>query len=249
VSDTSPEMEKAYRAMLMARSGAARMKMGDSMYATARALVIASVLDREASTSPAALRQAVFMRFYAHEFHAVTREGILARLAAPDDGAVRPLRKRVPVDWDDLERGLTWRSDETLSVLDLRKGKVRHCRRSRAADEVENVELSEDEVDTGEAEGYFVRIEPLESSVEYGWMAEFAASATESRLRDRLEVALAGRGAFRRFRDVLAQYPGERERWFAFRDKRVREAVTDWLAEHGIEPITMPPSVRGVHRS
>lgn len=144
--------------------------------------------------------------------------------------------KRVPVNWDDLEIALTWCSDETVSVLDLRTGEVRHCRLSRFADDVEDFELSEDEADTGEPEGYLMRIEPLESSVEYGWMAEFAASVTESHLRDRLEVALDGRGAFRRFKDVLAQYPAKRERWFRFRDERVRGAMHKWLEEHGIEP-------------
>lgn len=241
MSDTSPEMEEKYRAMVMARSAEARLKMGDSLYATARALVIASILERDPSASPATLRQAVFMRFYGHEFDAATRERILARLAFPDDGEARPLRKRVPVDWDDLELALMWRSDETLSVLDLRTGEVRRCRLSRFADEVEDYELSEDEVDTGEAEGYLVRIEPLESSVEYGWMAEFAASVTDSRLRDRLEVALDGRGAFRRFKDVLAQHPAERERWFGFRDARVRVVMREWLEDHDIEPTTAPP--------
>jgi hypothetical protein len=249
VRDTSPEMEERYLSMVMARSAEARLKMGDSMYATARALVIASILEHDPSASPAALRQAVFMRFYGHEFDAATRERILARLASADDGGARPLRKRVPVEWDAIELALTWHSDETLCVLDLRTGEVRHCRLSRFAGEVEDFELSEDEVDSGEAEGYFMRIEPLESSVEYGWMAEFAASVRDSRLRDRLEVALDGRGAFRRFKDMLAQYPAERERWFGFRDERVREAMRDWLAEHDIEPTTMPTPERGVPRS
>ena len=98
--DTSPEMEEKYRAMLMARSGEERLKMGNSMYATARALVIASILERDASISPAALRQAVFMRFYGHEFDAATRERILTWLAEPqsaDDAERQPREKRVPV--------------------------------------------------------------------------------------------------------------------------------------------------------
>ena len=82
--DTSPEMEERYRAMLMARSREERLKMGDSMYATARALVIASITERDPSISPAALRQAVFLRFYGHEFDAATRERILRRLAEPE---------------------------------------------------------------------------------------------------------------------------------------------------------------------
>jgi hypothetical protein len=229
--------------MLMARSGEARLRMGDSMYATARALVIASILEHDPSASPAALRQAVFTRFYGHELDAPTCERILARLAdgpaAGDPG--QPQRGRqAPVDWDDLELALTWHDDELLSVLDLRTGNVRHGQRYGFADEAEDFELSEAEVDAGESEGYLVRIEPLASSVEWGWMAAFAESVRDARLRALLDVALGGRGAFRRFKDVLARHPAERERWFRFRDERLRAAVREWLAEHGIQPTTKP---------
>ena len=49
-------------------------------------------------------------------------------------------------------------------------------------------------------------------------------------------MALDGRGAFRRFKDVLADYPAERERWFGFRDECLRQAMDEWLADHDIEP-------------
>ena len=94
--DTSPEIEERYRAMLMARSGERRLEMGDSMYATARALVIASILERDPSASPSALRQALFLRFYGHEFDAAARGRILARLTdlhpAAGAGAAAPPR-------------------------------------------------------------------------------------------------------------------------------------------------------------
>jgi hypothetical protein len=36
-------------------------------------------------------------------------------------------------------------------------------------------------------------------------------------------------------KDVLAGYPAERERWFAFKAARVRQRVLAWLADEGIE--------------
>ena len=51
-----------------------------------------------------------------------------------------------------------------------------------------------------------------------------------------LELAIRGRGAFRRFKDVLAAYPRERERWFAFHDARLRELVLRWLESHSDAP-------------
>ena len=156
----------------------------------------------------------------------------------------QPRRRRVPVNWNDLEMALTWRSDELEYFLDLRSGEVRQCWPRAFADDGEDFERSEDEADARLAEGSLVRIEPLEASVEYGWMTEFTASVTHTRLRDRLEVALDGRGAFRRFKDVLAEYPAARERWFRFHDEGVRKAMREWLEDHDIEPTTARPERR-----
>jgi hypothetical protein len=68
--------------MLLERSGEERLKMAGSMYATARALVVASILEADPTASPAALRQALFLRFYGHEFDEPTRARILSRLRA-----------------------------------------------------------------------------------------------------------------------------------------------------------------------
>ena len=75
-------------------------------------------------------------------------------------------------------------------------------------------------------------------------MVQFAGSVEDSRLRELLEVALDGRGAFRRFKDVLARWPKERERWYAFRDECARNAMLEWLEAHEIEPTTAPPRRR-----
>ena len=80
MTDTSREVMERYRAMLLARSGEERLKMGFSMNATARALIRASVLAKDPQASPAKLRCAVFLRLYGNEFDAEVRERILVRL-------------------------------------------------------------------------------------------------------------------------------------------------------------------------
>jgi len=57
-----------------------------------------------------------------------------------------------------------------------------------------------------------------------------------------LDLALDGRGAFRRFKAVLSDYPVERERWFAFRQERLDQEIKEWLAENDIEPTTWLPT-------
>ena len=84
MNDTPSEIERKYLEMLMERSGEERLKMGCSMHATAQALVRASVLEKDPLASPAAVRQALFLRFYGHEFDAETREKILLALEKVD---------------------------------------------------------------------------------------------------------------------------------------------------------------------
>ncbi len=54
--------------------------MGCSMHATAQALVRASVLEEDPQASPAAIRRALFLRFYGTDFDAEARRRIIAAL-------------------------------------------------------------------------------------------------------------------------------------------------------------------------
>jgi hypothetical protein len=145
--------------------------------------------------------------------------------------------RTVAIDWDGLETALTWRLDEGGHYLDVQTGEVTVW--MGRDDDV----VSEDDIDTGLADGRLIAIEPLPSSVEYGWMEAFAGTIRDSHLRGQLESGLTGRGVFRRFKDVLAGWPKERERWFAFRGERVREAAREWLEENGfcVRETAAPP--------
>jgi len=226
-----------YRAMLLERAPEERLKMGCSMGATARVLVRASVLAQDPHASPAAVRRALFLRFYSHEFSAVEQERILVRLGQ-DEPRPAGSTKRVPVNWDDLEMALTSSHVEWTCYLDLETGEVRMVPMDPLDDDDDGI--SEGEIDARLDAGRLIHVEPLGSEVEYRWMEEYTATVRDAALRGRLEVALAGRGAFRRFKNVLLYFPAERERWFAFRDERLHAAAREWLGELGIEPTTAP---------
>ena len=83
----------------------------------------------------------------------------------------------------------------------------------------------------------FLPLPGADSRAGYEDMEAFIETVASLRLQERLWGAIRGRGAFRRFKDVLAGQPAERERWFAFRDGRVRQRALAWLAEEGIEPV------------
>jgi hypothetical protein len=49
-------------------------------------------------------------------------------------------------------------------------------------------------------------------------MEDFIETIEDTRLGE-LEVAIAGRGPSAGYKDVLARFPEERERWFRFKDE------------------------------
>ena len=240
MTDTPSEVVERYRAMLLARSPEERLKMGCSMGATARALARASVLAQDPHASPGAVRRALFLRFYGHEFDDVQRERIATSLERHETAPGSP--RRVPVNCDALETALTANEGEWTCYLDVRTGEVQMVPLDRVDDDDDA--LSEDEIDAGLDARWLIRVEPLGSRVEYAWMEEFTGTVGDARLRDRLEAALDDRGAFRRFKNVLLDDSAERARWFRFRDERLHAAARRWLGEHDLEAATAPPGRR-----
>lgn len=82
----------------------------------------------------------------------------------------------------------------------------------------------------------YLEIPQTESWVAYQDMESFIETVTPERLRLQLEAAIQGRGAFRRFKDVLAAHLSERERWFKFEDECIRHRAENWLFAENIEP-------------
>jgi hypothetical protein len=79
----------------------------------------------------------------------------------------------------------------------------------------------------------------VEAGSREGWwdMSEFAETIDDLALADRLQRAIHGRRAFRRFRDELAEHPDELTRFHLFADERQRGRARRWLAEHGLRSV------------
>jgi hypothetical protein len=83
----------------------------------------------------------------------------------------------------------------------------------------------------------FIAIPPEGSPEGYRDMEAFIATVRSRRLQERLEDAIRRRGAFRHFKDVLLDYPAERERWFQFKRERQHIRILDWLEANEITPL------------
>jgi hypothetical protein len=151
---------------------------------------------------------------------------------------VVPFRRRpVAVDWSGLEGAFTFASDEASHYFDMTTGEV-HLVQSRLMVGEGDDGPWEADVEGRCAAGEWVHVEPLPSSVEFQWMADFIESVDAGELADQLRRALGGKRPFARFKSVLARHPDVDTRFHAYRDDRVWEAMRAWIEDHGIQPRT-----------
>ena len=69
---------------------------------------------------------------------------------------------------------------------------------------------------------------------EYSIMERFIWSLPEGSIQDRLENAIRGRGAFRRFKDSIYRLDIEQD-WYDFRENAYREIAVEWCEDHGFQ--------------
>ncbi len=159
-------------------------------------------------------------------------------------------KRKLPIDWSELLLAWETASPEINYYLDLETGEVVMVtgEAEHYLDEVLDEPLEdwmEEMLQQARQveEGYgtrYVSVPKADSREGYRDMEDFIATVRDQRLQERLERAIAGRGAFRRFKDVLAEYPDERARWFAFKERRNQERALEWLESIGVEPLNPP---------
>ncbi|MEU6974048.1 UPF0158 family protein [Kitasatospora aureofaciens] len=74
----------------------------------------------------------------------------------------------------------------------------------------------------------------------YRDMELFITTIGDADFADRLGIAISGRGAFRRFKDVLARREDELRRFHLFVEERQRGRARAWLAGNGYRPVARP---------
>jgi nicotinamidase-related amidase len=140
-------------------------------------------------------------------------------------------RIEIELDWEAAAVAVENQLPNTRSYLDLDTGSVHtinndeHLERSRI-------------VHSGRR---LLPVQPRPSRDGYRTMQSFIEKIDDNWLRDRLQSALIGKGAFRRFKDLLLDYPDIRQKWFAYKDAAVYEYIRSWLETNRITPRNEPP--------
>lgn len=141
-----------------------------------------------------------------------------------------PMRD-IPIDWEALEDAFENNAPEVHSYLHLVTGDV-----LRVVDGVADPQMHARIA----ADPNYLRIDPVSSREQYRWMERYIPMVDHPELQAKLAQAIDGKGAFRRFKDVLMAYASERERWFAFRSERLRIFMEAWLSAHALNPVARP---------
>jgi len=82
MNDTNPAIEEMFRNMMMAKSGAERLRMGFGMYAMSRKMVIASILQDNPEISEKELKVSLFNRFYGTDLSPATIRKFIEKITA-----------------------------------------------------------------------------------------------------------------------------------------------------------------------
>jgi hypothetical protein len=140
----------------------------------------------------------------------------------------------ITVNWSDLEIAFERNSPDQESFLDLENGDLLSIVDGEPDAPARRAKVASNPT-------RYLRIDPASSREQYRWMERFVASVQDQALRERLLVAIDGKGAFRRFKDVLLAFPAERERWFQYRSDLLHFHIQTWLEHMQIEVAIAPP--------
>nr|WP_271209211.1 hypothetical protein [Rhodococcus wratislaviensis]GLK33699.1 hypothetical protein GCM10017611_05410 [Rhodococcus wratislaviensis] len=147
-----------------------------------------------------------------------------------------PMLRRLAVDLEELEGDPTYGGGR----IDLWTG------------ETWPTMIEDDASDEADDPDRWLYVGCVGSRAGYRDMELFIESVADPAIADRLDIAISGRGAFRRFRDVLSRWPDEFHRYWLFSDERRRGRARDgWRMRVTSHALRAAPSNRcptpGVH--
>jgi hypothetical protein len=86
-------------------------------------------------------------------------------------------------------------------------------------------------------EGRYEAIPKRASFEAYDVMVKFTEELDDLTVSEKLFDALDGKGAFRRFKNVISRYPKIEEQWYRYKLEVEKQEVREWLWSIGIEPV------------
>ncbi|MGO4547777.1 UPF0158 family protein [Paenibacillus sp. 2TAB23] len=151
------------------------------------------------------------------------------------------MKRKAAVKLDDLITVIEIQMDDTLTYINTQTGEVITLSRDEmsAAEEEEPLENYPD----WQRENIEQAIKVIEDEYEvyleftlrnefheYEIVEEFIKTLAIAEVREKWFGAIQGRGAFRRFKEVIIEHDVDKQ-WYEFKEKKVKELVVEWCKE------------------
>lgn len=142
---------------------------------------------------------------------------------------------------------LEYSGDEQANLLDLQTGEIELVEQSLLR-RAEKWKEGDDPPSMGDwqkpqwemakryakAPDQFLWVPDLNDVNEWDVMAEFVDTVKSATIRDELQDAIRGRGAFRMFKNTIRRHKIEQD-WYDFRARALEEFARDWCEENGLQ--------------
>lgn len=150
-------------------------------------------------------------------------------------------------DFEEIFDMMTNDQRDMDAYLDVKMGKIVYVAKDNPEDFIslsdeepeEEIEDAEDLMLIDEIENNlgtrYLEIPSIEHFIPYNFRVSFIETIDDVALQNSLFKAIKGRGAFRRFKDILLDHPSLQERWRDYEAKKQEEVINDWLEKKGFE--------------
>lgn len=132
-----------------------------------------------------------------------------------------------------IVQGLEMTADTHDQYLDIEEMKIISLQRNLVETDATPEELELAEQIKQQYKSRFFPLPDQHEINDYRIMRNFVYSLNESDIKDELESALHGKGAFRRFKSAV-HYTGMNNMWYSFRDTVYREIAIKWCQQNNL---------------
>ena len=134
-----------------------------------------------------------------------------------------------PIDAEMLDIALST-TDESTAYLNIETGAIVYFTDDEEIEAQQNQGVTLDDVIGNDS---YVLIEPISSRESYSWMEDFINEIVEPRdtqAAEKLSIAIRGKGAFRRFKDVLRMVDEQwLKAWYTWEEEQRNKSIQQWI--------------------
>ena len=148
---------------------------------------------------------------------------------------IKDIIEEMEIQIDGYRSFINTRTGEVLSVSedDLRDAEDEKPINNLHDWQIENLEIANDIVENFED---YKELPTKYEINEYEIIEDFCLTILDEKIQKILLISIAGKGAFRRFKDIVKEFEIEMD-WYKYRDKRYRELAIEWCQNNEIEYI------------